>query len=118
MTSNLRLLALDIGAESGRGVVGAFDGDRLTIEEVARFANVPVTSGDTLSWDFPRLLADVRSTIASARSSRGLASVGIDTWGVDYGLVDSGGRLLEEPCCYRDSRTDGAMDAVFARLPR
>jgi rhamnulokinase len=118
LTSNLRLLALDIGAESGRGVVGAFDGDVLTIEEVARFANVPVTSGETLTWDFPRLLADVRGTIASARSTHDLASVGIDTWGVDFGLLDGAGHLLANPVHHRDRRTEGVVERAAARVSR
>jgi len=118
LTSNLRLLALDIGAESGRGVVGVFDGERLSIEEVARFANVPVTSGETLSWDFARLLADVRGTIASAASSFELASVGIDTWGVDFGLLDPDGQLLANPVHHRDQRTEGVVERAAAVVSR
>src|SRR5690349_8949851 len=102
----MRLLAIDIGAESGRAVVGTFDGSALGIEEVHRFANVPVRLGGTLYWDFPRILGDVQDGIRKAAS---VTSLGIDTWGVDFGLLDDRGRLLSNPVHYRDTRTTGVM---------
>lgn len=107
----LRLLAIDIGAESGRGVVGRFDGQRLHLEEVRRFPNVPVRLNRTLYWDFLRIFNDVEITIAEAGKP---ASVGIDTWGVDFGLLDARGRLLANPVHYRDQRTAGLLE----RLPK
>ncbi|MBV9168739.1 MAG: rhamnulokinase [Chloroflexi bacterium] len=111
MQHERRLLALDIGAESGRGVVGRFDGQRMALDEVHRFPNVPVHLGNTLYWDFLRLFGDIRASIARAGS---IASLGVDTWGVDFGLLDKRGRLLANPVHYRDKRTAGLLD----RIPR
>jgi rhamnulokinase len=114
----LRLLALDLGAESGRAVVGAFDGATLSLEEVHRFPNVPVRLRDTLYWDFPRLFGEVLNGIRAARTHGPITSVGVDTWGVDFGLIDSRGRLLSNPVHYRDARTQGMLDRALARVPR
>jgi rhamnulokinase len=113
--SALRLLAIDIGAESGRAVVGSFDGQRLTMEEVHRFANVPVRMGGILYWDFPRIFGDVLDSIAKAGA---VATVGVDTWGVDFGLLDARGRLLSNPVHYRDARTIGMLQRATERVPR
>ena len=113
-----RLLALDLGAESGRAVVGAFDGSTLTLEEVHRFPNIPVRLRDTLYWDFPRLFGEVQNGIRAARTHGQLASAGVDTWGVDFGLIDSRGRLLSNPVHYRDMRTHGMLEKALASVPR
>lgn len=113
-----RLLALDLGAESGRAVVGAFDGSTLTLEEVHRFPNVPVRLRDTLYWDFPRLFGEVQNGIRAARTHGQLASAGVDTWGVDFGLIDGRGRLLSNPVHYRDMRTHGMLERALAIVPR
>ncbi len=115
MNRPLRLLAIDIGAESGRGVVGSFDGGRLSVDEVHRFPNVAVRLGDTLYWDFLRILGDVREAIARAGDVR---SVGVDTWGVDFGLLDARGRLLGNPVHYRDARTAGTLERIEQRVTR
>src|SRR4051794_21060738 len=114
----LRLLALDLGAESGRALVGAFDGSRLTLEPAHRFPNVPVRLGGTLFWDFPRLFGDVLTGIRAAVSTGALASVGVDTWGVDFGLLDQRGRLLGNPVHYRDARTEGVLERILNKLPK
>ena len=112
-------LALDLGAESGRGVLGRFDGDRLDLEEVHRFPNGPVRMLDTLHWDLPRLVAEINQALRKvAAGGRGLEGIGIDTWGVDFGLVGRGETLLGNPVHYRDTRTDGMMERAFARVPR
>src|SRR5438309_3510844 len=114
-------LALDLGAESGRGVLGRFDGDRLTLEEVHRFPNGPVRMLDTLHWDLPRLFEEIKVALGkagSASAGRSLDGVGVDTWGVDFGLVGRGDTLLGNPVHYRDARTNGMMEAAFARVPR
>jgi rhamnulokinase len=111
----MRLLAIDIGAESGRAVVGAFDGSRIITEEVHRFPNVPVRLGGTLFWDFLRIFGDVVDGIHKAGA---VTSVGVDTWGVDFGLLDHKGRLLSNPVHYRDARTAGVMQQVVQRIPR
>jgi rhamnulokinase len=111
--TDLRLLAVDIGAESGRGVVGRFDGQHLRVEEVHRFPNVPVQLGATQYWDFLRIYGDVLAAIDRAS---GVASVGVDTWGVDFGLLDGRGRLLANPVHYRDRRTAGVLDSLPREL--
>jgi rhamnulokinase len=109
MNRPLRLLVLDLGAESGRAVVGAFDGSRLALEVVHRFPNVPVRVGGTLYWDFLRLYAEVLNGIRAAVTTGEVASVGVDGWGVDFGLLDGRGRLIGNPVHYRDTRTEGMV---------
>ena len=116
--SALRLVAIDLGAESGRVVVGTFDGGRLALEVVHRFANVPVTLAGTLYWDFLRLFGDVSGGLRRVASGGPAASVGVDTWGVDFGLLDARGRLLGNPVHYRDGRTAGMLDQALATVPR
>jgi rhamnulokinase len=114
---SLRMLAVDLGAESGRALMGRFDGSRLAIEDVHRFPNVPVHLGAHLYWDFPRLFDDVLAALRKAGPG-GLDSLGVDAWGVDFGLVDARGELLGNPVHYRDRRTEGMMEAAFQRVPR
>jgi rhamnulokinase len=114
----LRLVAVDLGAESGRVVVGTFDGGRLAMENVHRFQNVPVTLAGTLHWDFLRLFGDVTAGLRRAAAGGPVASVGVDTWGVDFGFLDARGRLLGNPVHYRDARTAGMPELAFATVPR
>src|SRR5215470_13900901 len=115
-TSTSDYLALDLGAESGRGLLGRFDGERLTLDEVHRFPNGPVRMLDTLHWDLPRLFDDMKTALRKAAASGArLDGLGIDTWGVDFGLVGRNDTLLGNPVHYRDARTDGMMEAAFAR---
>ncbi len=116
MKKETHYLAIDLGASSGRGVVGSFDGERLTLEEVHRFENGAATRTTGLHWDTKGLFTNVKKCLKSA-SARGfnLAGVGIDTWGVDYGLLGESGELIAEPFHYRDERTAGLMDEA-ARL--
>jgi rhamnulokinase len=112
-------LALDLGAESGRGVLGRFDGERLDLEEVHRFPNEPVRMLDTLHWDLPRLFEECKNALRKvAGTGQRLDGVGVDTWGVDFGLVGRGDTLLGNPVHYRDARTEGMMAAAFARVRR
>jgi len=120
MKRPLSLLAFDFGASGGRAVRGRFDGARLELEEVHRFPNRPVTVAGTMHWDVLRLFEELKAGIAAglkAASGR-LASLGVDTWGVDFGLLDRQGRLLQNPVAYRDPRTDGILEQAFARVPR
>jgi rhamnulokinase len=112
------MVAIDLGAESGRAVVGTFDGDRLALEDVHRFPNVPVTLAGTLHWDFLRLFGDVTAGLRRAAAGGSVASIGVDSWGVDFGLLDARGRLLANPVHYRDRRTEGVLDLAFAVVPR
>jgi rhamnulokinase len=113
------LVAVDIGAQSGRVAVGRLDGGRLAVEEVHRFANEPVLVGGTLYWDALRLFGEILAGLAAAGRATGgeVDSVGVDTWGVDFGLLDRAGRLVQNPVHHRDRRTEQAMEQVFARVP-
>ncbi len=114
-------LAFDLGAESGRGLLGVLAGGRLQLHEVDRFDNVPVRLPTGLHWDFEGLWSKVREGLGQAAQTAGqqgweLRSVGVDTWGVDYGLLDSGGRLVEAPHCYRDPRNRPIFEEMIVRL--
>src|SRR5438270_7624577 len=110
-----RYLALDLGAESGRAVLGSFDGQTLGIEEMHRFPNEPVRTSGELHWDVLRLWHELQRGIRATASTgiTELDGIGVDTWGVDFGLVGEGGTLLGNPFHYRDSRTDGIMEEIF-----
>jgi rhamnulokinase len=112
-------LAFDLGASSGRAVLGAFDGERLSLEEVHRFPNGPVAIHEKLYWNAFGLLAEIKAGITRC-TERGvkLDAIGIDTWGVDFALLGRGGELLDMPRHYRDQRTCGVMDRAFERVPR
>ena len=120
MTKALNLLAFDFGASSGRAVLGRFNGNKLELEEVHRFPNRPVTVAGTMHWDVLRLFEELKTGIAAgAKAASGkLASLGLDTWGVDFGLLDRQGKLLQNPVAYRDPRTDGVPERAFARVPQ
>jgi rhamnulokinase len=119
MASTSNYLALDLGAESGRGLLGHFDGQHLALEEVHRFPNGPVQMLDTLYWDLPRLFGEIKVALGKGASYRhGLDGVGIDTWGVDFGLIGRGDTLLGNPVHYRDARTNGMLEAALERIPR
>ncbi|MBC8101096.1 MAG: rhamnulokinase [Cytophagales bacterium] len=117
--SQERFLALDLGAESGRGVVGTLsEANHLTLGEVHRFPNGPIRMGDSLHWDLPRLVAECRIAIGKASEGGRLRALGVDTWGVDFGLLGPGGELVGLPFHYRDPRTQGQIEKVFARVPQ
>ncbi|MFW5942859.1 MAG: rhamnulokinase [bacterium] len=111
------VLAVDLGAESGRVMAVHFDGSSLSLQELHRFANTPVTVRGTLYWNALGLWRDVQDGLQKGRSLQP-ASVGVDTWGVDFGLLDEQGRLVGNPVHYRDGRTEGMMEVAFARVPR
>jgi rhamnulokinase len=113
-----RVVAIDLGAESGRVVAARFDGHALALDVIHRFPNVPVRAGTTLYWDALRLFHDMTEGIAAAKRSGAVESIGIDTWGVDWALLDRSGELIGSPVHYRDSRTDGMMDWVFERVSK
>ena len=118
MTPSKQLLAFDFGASSGRAMLGRFDGERIDLEEIHRFPNDPVQVGDTLHWDVLRLFHEIKQGLIKAKGFGPIDSFGIDTWGVDFGLLDRDGRLLENPVHYRDTRTQGVMDQVFQVIPK
>ncbi len=119
MAATSDYLALDLGAESGRGLLGRFDGEQLVLEEIHRFPNGPVKMLDTLYWDLPRLFEDLKTALGKAAAPRtGLDGIGVDTWGVDFGLVGRGDTLLGNPVHYRDARTEGMLQAAFEKVSR
>jgi rhamnulokinase len=110
--------AVDLGAQSGRVAVGRLDGGRLAVTEVHRFANVPVQTRETLNWDILRLYRDVLDGLrAAAREAGPVDAVAVDSWAVDFGLLDAKGRLLQNPVHYRNSRRARAMAGVLALVP-
>src|SRR5262245_27128501 len=119
MPATKKILAFDLGAESGRGLIGAFDGNRLQLDIVHRFPTGPVQTLDSLHWDVLRLYSEILVTLRKAAAEQGgLASVGIDTWGVDFALLGRDGTLLGNPRHYRDPHTETIMDEAFAQVPR
>ena len=113
---NKQMLAFDLGASGGRAMLGSWDGELLRLEEIHRFPNEPVRVGDTLHWDILRLFHEMKQGMLKAKQAGGFDSVGVDTWGVDFGLLDARGNLLENPVHYRDTRTAGMLEEAFKRL--
>jgi rhamnulokinase len=110
--------AADLGASGGRVMVGQVGPSQLELREAHRFPNAPVPVLGTLHWDILRLYRDVLDGLRSAARDFDLASIGIDSWGVDYGLLDESGALLGNPVHYRDARTDGvAAEVLSCRRP-
>ncbi len=115
-----RYLAFDLGAESGRAILGTLESERLTLEELHRFPNTPVRVHSALYWDTLRLWQETQQGLAAAGRERRLKldGIGVDTWGVDFALLGADGALIENPRHYRDARTNGMLEAVFNVVPR
>jgi rhamnulokinase len=111
-------LAVDLGAESGRVVLGRFDGGRVSLEEVHRFPNTAVRLPDGLHWDVLRILSEVKDGLARAAREEKIEGVGVDSWGVDFGLLDSEGVLVSNPYHHRDARTEGMMEEAFGLVSK
>ncbi|MEX2263521.1 MAG: rhamnulokinase family protein [Bryobacteraceae bacterium] len=113
-------LAFDLGAESGRAMLGSLGDGTLVLEELYRFPNTPVTVFSALYWDTLRLWHEIQAGLAVAGRERKLTldGIGVDTWGVDFALLDSGGALVDNPRHYRDARNHGALEKLFAAVPR
>jgi rhamnulokinase len=111
-------LAFDLGAESGRAILGRFNPGLLSLQEIGRFRNEPLISNGELHWDVPRLWHEMRCILSSigTRGIEHLDGIGIDTWGVDYALLGENGALLENPFHYRDARTRGVMERALKIL--
>lgn len=110
-------LAIDLGAESGRAMLGRLGGGVLSLDEICRFPNGPVRDNGSLRWDIRRLWTEIRRGLDRS-ADRKPESIGVDTWGCDYALLDARGQLVEQPYHYRDVRTDGVMEAVWQRVSR
>ena len=111
-------LAIDLGAESGRALLGRLQDGRVSLEEVHRFPNVPVKVGGGLYWDVLRIFGEIKEGISKAVEMAEIVSIAVDSWGVDFGLLDRDGELLSNPRNYRDPRTDGMMEEAFGRVSR
>jgi rhamnulokinase len=117
VSASSTVLAIDLGAESGRLVAARLHGDRIDLDVAHRFPNRPVQVRGTLHWDILRLWAEIQDGIAACADRRP-ASIGVDTWGVDFGLLDRQGHLMGNPVHYRDARTEGMQEKAFGRVPR
>jgi len=120
MSQELKFIACDLGAESGRTVLGLLKDDRLRLVDISRFPNGGVKVGESLYWDVLRLFDEMKNGIRLATHQHGadISGVGIDTWGVDFALLGPNDVLLENPHCYRDPRIDGMMEEVFTIVPK
>jgi rhamnulokinase len=112
-----RFLAIDLGAESGRAMLGTLDGGRIALEEIHRWPNEPVRLSTGLYWDILRLFHEIRRALSMCGGIQ-LDGIGVDTWGVDFALLDADGALADNPRHYRDARTNGMLDRAFAVVPR
>ena len=115
-----KVLAFDFGASSGRAMLGEFDRDagQIRVTEIRRFENNPVFQNGTMYWDVLRLLHEMKQSILAAQKYGRIDGIGIDTWGVDFGMIDRNGQLLANPVNYRDKRTEGMPQEVFQILPQ
>ncbi len=116
-------IAVDLGAGSGRVFLAGVRPEAFLLEEVRRFSYPPSESAGHLRWDVPKVFAEIKLAARQAGQrarvlKQPVQSIGVDSWGVDYGLIDANGKLIEHPICYRDRRTQSVMDQVFARIPR
>jgi rhamnulokinase len=115
-----RYIAVDLGAESGRVMLGKVSAEELRLEEVHRFSNGPIEYNGHLQWDFGRLLSEIKTGLGKAAKQAGgeVAGIGVDSWGVDFGLLDEKGNLMENPYHYRDGRTNGMLEKAFELMPK
>lgn len=114
------IIAIDLGANSGRAIVGRFGGGKFEVDELHRFSNGPVSVHGRLYWDVLKMFTEVKESLRKydRNYNEKPLSIGIDSWGVDYSLFDSRGRLIHNPVHYRDVRTQGKMDEAFEIVPR
>lgn len=111
----MKLLAFDYGASSGRGILGIYDGNKLSLSEIHRFPNEPVMLNGTFYWDILRLFHEMKKGILKCmhEGHNNISGIGVDTWGVDFGLIGASGELLGNPVHYRDVRTEGMMEEAY-----
>lgn len=112
-----KVIAIDLGASSGRVMLGIYENKRIKLEELHRFWNGPVQECDRLVWDFSKLLEEIKKGLKKAAAYGPIHSLSVDTWGVDFGLLDENGILIENPVHYRDKRTHGMVEKVLEQIP-
>ena len=113
-----RVLAFDFGASSGRAMIGEYENGKITATEIHRFSNDTVIVHGRMHWDILRLFFEVKTAINKAVKTGPVDAIGIDTWGVDFGLIDKNGELIGNPVHYRDERTVGMPEEVFDIIPK
>ncbi len=115
-----KYIAIDLGAESGRVMLGSIASDKLVLEEIHRFSNGPTEENGSLHWDFNKLMSEIKAGISKAVKEAGgkVAGIGVDSWGVDFGLLDGDGKMIENPYHYRDSQTNGMMEKAFGLMSK
>ncbi len=122
MAEMKKYIAVDLGAESGRVMLGSISANKISLEEIHRFSNGPIESRCTtgLHWDFNRLLSEIKTGISKAAKEAGsrIEGIGVDSWGVDFGLLGANGKLIENPYHYRDSRTNAMMEKAFELMSK
>ncbi len=118
MKRDLNLAAIDLGASSGRVILAHFTQQGLALEEIHRFPNGPVSIADHLNWDVHSLFKEIKTGLRKAVRSGALVSLGLDTWGVDFALLDQDDALINKPFHYRDPQTNGMMEEVFKQVSR
>jgi len=113
-------IAIDLGASSGRVMLGEVDANTIRLEEIHRFENGPITVGDSIRWDFTKSMSEIKVGLAKAITTcaHPISGIGVDSWGVDFGLIDAEGALIEEPYHYRDSRNEPMMERAFEVMDR
>jgi rhamnulokinase len=112
-------LVFDFGASNGRASVAVFDGNKFDFDIVHRFENIPVNAAGTLYWDFLRLFGDLKTGLqAASRKYKEIQSMAIDTWGVDFGIIDKKGSLISNPIHYRDEKRNSVSEEVFSIVSR
>ena len=118
MNDDYKVLAIDFGASSGRAIIGNLKDNKISLTEIHRFSNDPVKLNNTLYWDFLRLLFEIKTSLIKSKKYGKIKSIGIDTWGVDFGLLDKFGNLIENPVHYRDDRTNNILEDVFKKIDK
>ena len=113
------VMAFDLGASNGRAIVGVYEEGKIELHEVHRFSNDPVKLGSHLYWDFPRLYHELQTSLVKAKHlGYKVQSIAVDTWGVDYGLIDSDGELMGNPVQYRDERAAQGMEELLTKYDK
>lgn len=118
MSDDYKVLAIDFGASSGRAIIGNFKDNKIEMEEIHRFSNDPVKLNNTMYWDFLRLFFEIKQSLIKSKKYGKIESMGIDTWGVDFGILDKFGNLIENPVHYRDERTDNILEDIFRKIDK
>lgn len=110
------VLAIDLGASTGRAIIGMYQNNKLELEEIHRFDDYVIVDGDNITWNLEKIMTEIHKSIKQADEKYGFDSLAIDTWGVDFGLLDTEGNLIRNPVHYRDTRTQGMIEEVGKKV--